>query len=59
MVIYWNKNFVAIRIRPQEPDMSHTPEQAYKWKESAYGKISEVLTTDAPKTLGENVVTIS
>ena len=49
----------TIRIRPEEPDMSDLPERIYDWEESVYGKVSEVLPTDAPEPLGKFAVTIS
>ena len=49
----------AIRVRAEEPDMSGLPDQALDWEESIYGKVTEILPTDAPAPLGKSVVTVS
>ena len=49
----------AIRIRPNEPDISDIPEKVHDWEGSVHGKVSEVLPTDTPEPLGKFVVTIS
>ena len=46
-----------IRFRIQEPDYSDLPIPVHDWDTSVYGKISEILPTDAPAPLGKPVVT--
>ena len=49
----------AIRIRIEELDMTGLPIQAFNWEEFIYGKVKELLPTDAPKPLRKHVLTIS
>ena len=49
----------AIRVRAEEPDMSGLPDQALDWEGSIYGKVTEILPTEAPTPLGKSVVTVS
>ena len=39
----------VIRICFQEPDLSHDPIPEYDWEKSVYGKVKELIPTDAPK----------
>ena len=48
----------AIRVRVSEPDFSDLPEQEFDWCETVYGKVEELLPTDAPKPLGKAVTTV-
>jgi hypothetical protein len=42
----------AILVRFEEPDFSELPYQEFDWCETVYGKVEELLPTDAPKPLG-------
>ena len=46
----------TIRFRTDEPDYSALPEQCYDWTNSVYGKVEELLPTNAPEPLGKFVV---
>ena len=45
-----------IRVRTEEPDFSDLPSQPQDWSHTVYGKVTEMLPTDAPKPLGKPVV---
>ena len=45
-----------IRVRTKEPDFSDLPSQPQDWSHTVYGKVIEMLLTDAPKPLGKPVV---
>ena len=49
----------AIRVRTGLVDFSHIPEEKHDWMYSVYGNVTELLPTDAPKPLGNPVVTIT
>ena len=44
-----------IRIRVQEPHLSHVPVLEYDWEKSIYGNVKELIPTDAPKPYGKYV----
>jgi len=46
----------ALRFRTSCPDYSDLPEPHYDWAESVYGKVAEMMPTNAPKPLGNEVV---
>jgi hypothetical protein len=48
----------AIRVRVGEPDFSELPDQEFDWCETVYGKVEELLPTDAPKPLGKPTTTV-
>jgi hypothetical protein len=48
----------AIRVRVEEPDFSELPDQEFDWCETLYGKVEELLPTDAPKPLGKATATV-
>jgi hypothetical protein len=48
----------AIQVRVLEPDFSDLPEQYFDWGKMVYGKVEELLPTDAPKPLGKAVTTV-
>jgi hypothetical protein len=43
----------AICVRIEEPDFSELPDHEFYWCETVYGKVKELLPTDAPKPLGK------
>jgi hypothetical protein len=45
----------SIRIRTEEPDYSDLPDNTHDWTYSFYGKVEELLPTDAPEPLGNHV----
>ena len=45
-----------IRVRTDEPDYSGLPDQEFEWEQSVYGKVSEIIPTDAPPPLGNYVM---
>ena len=45
-----------IHVRAKEPDFSDLPSQPQDWSHTVYGKVTEMLPTDAPKPLGKPVV---
>ena len=45
----------TIRFRTDEPDYSALPEQCHDWTNSVYGKVEELLPTNAPEPLGKFV----
>ena len=47
--------YASIRIRTEEPDYSDLPENTFDWSYSVYGKVKELLPTDAPEPLGKYV----
>ena len=47
-----------MRIRLKEPYLSILPGKACDLEESVYGKVTELLPTDAPVPLGKHVVTV-
>jgi hypothetical protein len=49
----------AIRVKVLEPDFNELPEQEFDWCQSVYGKVEELLPTDAPKPLGNAVTTVT
>ena len=49
----------CIRIRTHEPDFSDIPHIQYDWARTVYGNVKEVTPRDAPKPLGNPVVTSS
>ena len=49
----------AIRVRVSEPDFKDLPEQEFDWYETVYGKVQELLPSDAPKPLGNSVTTVT
>ena len=60
IIIYIN-NFkdAAIRIKTDMPDLSQLPDQDFKWKNTVYGNVTELLPTDAPEPLGKPVITVT
>ena len=56
VVTSYMKNAI-ICFHSQEPDYSDLPLPGHDWDTSVYGKISEILPTDAPTPLGKPVVT--
>jgi hypothetical protein len=49
----------AIRVRILQPDFSALPNQTFDWCHSIYGKVEELLPKDAPRPLGNKVVTVT
>jgi hypothetical protein len=49
----------AIRIRTAQPNFSSLPDQDFDWCHSIYGKVEELHPKDAPKPLGNKVVTVT
>ena len=47
-----------IRIRVQEPDLSHVPIPEHSWEKSMYGNVKELIPTDAPKPYGKYVTSV-
>jgi hypothetical protein len=45
-------------IRLEEPDFSELPDQEFDWCETVYGKVEDLLPTDAPKPLGKPTKTV-
>jgi hypothetical protein len=45
----------AIRVRTEEPDYSDLPTVITDWSKSIYGKLDEVVPSDAPEPLGKYV----
>jgi hypothetical protein len=43
----------AIRVPVEEPDFSELPDQKFDWCETVFGKVEELLPSDAPKPLGK------
>ena len=48
----------VIRIRVEEPDLSHVPIPEYDWEKSVYGKVKELIPTDAPKAYRKYVTAV-
>jgi hypothetical protein len=43
----------SIRVHIEEPDFSELPDQEFDWCETVYGRVEELLPTDAPKPVGK------
>lgn len=48
-----------IRFRVGKLDMSAFDEEAFGWEQSVYGKVTELIPTDAPEPKGKPVVMLS
>ena len=44
------------QMKVLEPDFNELPEQEFDWCQSVYGKVEELLPTDAPKPLGNGTI---
>jgi hypothetical protein len=52
-------NTATIRFRTDVPDYLAIPDQEYDWASTVYGNLTEIKPSDAPKPLGNPVVTTS
>jgi hypothetical protein len=53
------RKYASAFICVEEPDFSELPDQEFDWCETVYGKVEELLPTDAPKPLGKATKTVN